>query len=119
MNSLSELILDLQAGKMVILTDDGAREDEGDLILPAQLATAEKINFMSLHARGLLCLALSAKQVDQLKLPLMVSEEENQTANKTAFTVSIEAAQGVTRPCPMIYVSPVIFSLYELILREF
>lgn len=95
-SSIVELIQELQEGRMIILTDDEARENEGDLILPAQFATPEKINFMSIHARGLICLSLQATHVDQLQLPLMVTEEENQTPNKTAFTVSIEAAVGVT-----------------------
>ncbi|MFN9067418.1 MAG: 3,4-dihydroxy-2-butanone-4-phosphate synthase, partial [Bdellovibrionales bacterium] len=81
---------------MVILVDDENRENEGDLIFSAAFVTPEKINFMAKHARGLICLALSPQIVDQLKLPLMVSEDVNGSPNKTAFTVSIEAAKGIT-----------------------
>lgn len=95
-NSTEELIEDLKAGKMIILVDDEDRENEGDLVLPAQFATDQSINFMALHARGLICLALAGQQVDRLGLKPMVGHDENQTPNKTAFTVSIEATQGVS-----------------------
>lgn len=95
-NTTEELVADLKAGKMIILIDDEDRENEGDLVLPAQFATDQNINFMALHARGLICLALAGKQVDQLGLKPMVGHDENQTPNKTAFTVSIEATQGVS-----------------------
>jgi 3,4-dihydroxy 2-butanone 4-phosphate synthase/GTP cyclohydrolase II len=95
-HSTSELIEDLKNGKMVVLIDDEDRENEGDLVLPAQFVNDVHINFMALHARGLICLALSGKQADQLGLRPMVGYDENKTPNKTAFTVSIEAAHGVT-----------------------
>lgn len=95
-HSTEELISDLKMGKMVVLIDDEDRENEGDLVLPAQFVTDSAINFMALHARGLICLALAGKQADQLGLRPMVGFEENKTPNKTAFTISVEATQGVT-----------------------
>lgn len=95
-HSTEELIQDLKQGRMIILVDDEDRENEGDLVLPAQFVRDQDINFMAIHARGLICLALSGDQADKLGLKPMVGPEENQTPNKTAFTVSIEAAQGVT-----------------------
>jgi len=84
----------LQKGEMVILIDSEDRENEGDLVLAAQFATPEKINFLIRKACGLVCLALEADQVDRLGLPPMV--QDNQTERKTAFTVSIEAAYGIS-----------------------
>ena len=85
---------ELRHGRMVILVDDADRENEGDLVLAAQFVTPEAINFMAKHARGLICLSLTEQQVKRLGLSMMVSE--NQSTYTTAFTVSIEAAQGVT-----------------------
>jgi 3,4-dihydroxy 2-butanone 4-phosphate synthase/GTP cyclohydrolase II len=84
----------LQNGKMIILVDDEARENEGDLVLPAELVTPEAINFMVSHARGLVCLTLEGKRVDELQLPMMTSS--NRSPKQTAFTISIEAREGVT-----------------------
>ncbi|HYF06156.1 MAG TPA: 3,4-dihydroxy-2-butanone-4-phosphate synthase, partial [Acetobacteraceae bacterium] len=77
-----------------ILVDDEDRENEGDLVIPAQFATPDAINFMARHARGLICLAMTQQRVDQLGLPLMA--QSNRTRHQTAFTVSIEARDGVT-----------------------
>ncbi len=96
MNTIEELIEDIRNGKMVILVDDEDRENEGDLVLAAQFVTPDAINFMAQEARGLICLALAPEQVERLGLPLMVKEEQNFTPHKTAFTVSIEAASGVS-----------------------
>src|SRR5437868_5346863 len=85
---------ELRRGRMVILVDDADRENEGDLVLAAQFVTPEAINFMAKYARGLICLSLTEQQVRQLGLSMMVSE--NQSTYSTAFTVSIEAAEGVT-----------------------
>jgi 3,4-dihydroxy 2-butanone 4-phosphate synthase/GTP cyclohydrolase II len=85
---------EISAGRMVVLVDDEERENEGDLVMAADLVTPSAINFMARHARGLICLALEAPKVAQLKLPMMV--EENLTKRGTAFTVSIEARHGVT-----------------------
>src|SRR2546430_12550645 len=85
---------ELRRGRMVILVDDADRENEGDLVLAAQFVTPEAINFMAKNARGLICLSLTEEQVRRLGLTMMVSE--NQSTYATAFTVSIEAARGVT-----------------------
>lgn len=90
------LIAELQKGRMILLVDDENRENEGDLIMAADFVDAEKINFMITHARGLVCLALAPQIVDRLELPLMVPHDENGAPNKTAFTVSIEAASGIS-----------------------
>jgi len=89
-----EVIEEARNGRMFILVDDEDRENEGDLIIPAQMATPDAINFMATHGRGLICLALAKTRVDQLGLPLM--SRHNGTRHETAFTVSIEAKTGVT-----------------------
>lgn len=94
MNTTTELIEDIRAGKMVILMDDEGRENEGDLIMAASLTRAEDINFMASYGRGLICLTLTRERCQQLRLPLMVNQ--NQAAHGTNFTLSIEAAKGVT-----------------------
>ncbi len=87
-------LADIRKGKMVILTDDEDRENEGDLVIAATKCTPQAINFMALHARGLICLSLTEDRLRQLNLPLMV--QDNTSPYQTAFTVSIEAARGVT-----------------------
>ena len=94
LNSSQEIIEDLRQGKMVIIMDDEDRENEGDLVMAAQCVTAESINFMARFGRGLICLTLTEERCRQLRLPLMVTD--NQTPYSTNFTVSIEAATGVT-----------------------
>jgi 3,4-dihydroxy 2-butanone 4-phosphate synthase/GTP cyclohydrolase II len=89
-----EVIEEARNGRMFILVDDEDRENEGDLIIPAQMATPDAINFMATHGRGLICLALTKARVDQLGLPLM--SRHNGTRHETAFTISIEAKTGVT-----------------------
>ena len=89
-----EIIADLRAGKMIILVDEEDRENEGDLVLAADHVSAEAINFMAKHGRGLICLTLTRERCQQLNLPLMV--RDNGTALGTNFTISIEAASGVT-----------------------
>jgi 3,4-dihydroxy 2-butanone 4-phosphate synthase/GTP cyclohydrolase II len=89
-----DLIEEARRGRMFILVDDEDRENEGDLVIPAQFATPDAINFMAKHARGLICLAMNRHRVDQLGLPLMAAA--NGTRHSTAFTVSIEAKEGVT-----------------------
>ena len=93
-SSAEDLIAEARAGRMFILVDDEDRENEGDLVIPAQFATPEQINFMIRHARGLVCLAMERGQVEKLGLPLM--SQSNGTRHQTAFTVSIEAREGVT-----------------------
>ncbi len=92
--SVKEVLEDLRQGKMIILVDDEARENEGDLTIAAEKVTPEAINFMAKYGRGLICLALSPENVEKLKLPLMVYD--NRSPYQTAFTVSVEARQGVT-----------------------
>ena len=92
--SVKEVVEDLRQGKMIILVDDEARENEGDLTIAAEKVTPEAINFMAKYGRGLICLALSPENVEKLKLPLMVYD--NRSPYQTAFTVSVEARQGVT-----------------------
>ena len=94
LNSIEEIIDDIRQGKMVILMDDEDRENEGDLIIAAERVRTEDINFMATNARGLICLTLTHERCEHLKLPLMVNE--NNTPYNTNFTVSIEAATGVT-----------------------
>jgi 3,4-dihydroxy 2-butanone 4-phosphate synthase / GTP cyclohydrolase II len=92
--SIEEIIDEARNGRMFILVDDEDRENEGDLVIPAQMATPAAINFMATHGRGLICLSLTRSRVDQLGLQLM--SRNNGTRHETAFTVSIEAREGVT-----------------------
>ncbi len=94
LKKVKEAIEDIRNGKMVILVDDEDRENEGDLVMAAELVTPEAINFMAKYGRGLICLTLTEEKADQLQLPLMV--RENSSPFGTAFTVSIEARRGVT-----------------------
>lgn len=94
MSPASDIIADAKAGRMFILVDDEDRENEGDLVIPAQMASAEAINFMAKHGRGLICLAMDRMRVEQLGLPLMA--QRNGTRHQTAFTVSIEAREGIS-----------------------
>ncbi|MEO1793840.1 MAG: 3,4-dihydroxy-2-butanone-4-phosphate synthase, partial [Pseudomonadota bacterium] len=89
-----EIIEELRNGRMVILADAEDRENEGDLIIPAQMATPDAINFMAKHGRGLICLSLTERRAAELQLASMVPSNEQRTG--TAFTVSIEARDGVT-----------------------
>jgi 3,4-dihydroxy 2-butanone 4-phosphate synthase / GTP cyclohydrolase II len=95
-NSAQEILDDIRAGRMVILIDDEGRENEGDLILAADFITPQAINFMAREARGLICLSLTSEQIDRLGLPQMVRDDLNGSPHRTAFTVSIEAASGVS-----------------------
>ena len=94
LSSPEEIIDEAKNGRMFILVDDEDRENEGDLVIPAQMATPDAINFMARHGRGLVCLALSKARAEQLGLELM--SRSNGTRHETAFTVSIEAREGVT-----------------------
>jgi 3,4-dihydroxy 2-butanone 4-phosphate synthase/GTP cyclohydrolase II len=94
LSSPEELIDEARNGRMFILVDDEDRENEGDLVIPAQMATPDAINFMAKHGRGLICLAMTKSRVDQLGLSLM--SRHNGTRHETAFTTSIEARDGVT-----------------------
>jgi 3,4-dihydroxy 2-butanone 4-phosphate synthase/GTP cyclohydrolase II len=94
LSSTPELLEDLRNGRMVILVDDENRENEGDLVIAAQMATPDAINFMAKHGRGLICLALTKARAEQLRLESMVRANASRTG--TAFTVSIEAREGIT-----------------------
>lgn len=93
-NNIIEIIKDIKDGKMVIILDDESRENEGDLVCAADLVTPEIINFMASKGRGLICLPMSTNLCDKYDLQMMTSN--NKAANRTAFTVSIEAAEGIT-----------------------
>ncbi len=92
-SSVEDIIEDARNGRMFILVDREDRENEGDLVIPAQMATPEAVNFMATYGRGLICLTLTGARIDQLGLPLMASK--NSSRHETAFTVSIEAREGV------------------------
>jgi len=94
LNSIDEILADIRAGKMAVIMDDEDRENEGDLIMAAERVRAEDVNFMARYGRGLICLTLTRERCRQLRLPLMVSDTDS--AHRTNFTLSIEAAEGVT-----------------------
>ncbi len=96
MNSIEEILNDFKAGKFVILVDDENRENEGDLVIAADFITPEAVNFMAKEARGLICLSMTASQIEKLQLPMMVSKSHQRGPTETAFTYSIEASFGVT-----------------------
>jgi 3,4-dihydroxy 2-butanone 4-phosphate synthase/GTP cyclohydrolase II len=93
-SELADVIEDARNGHMFILVDAEDRENEGDLVIPAQMCTPQAVNFMAKYGRGLICLALTEQRADELKLPMMTTE--NRTRNQTAFTVSIEAKEGIS-----------------------
>ena len=93
-NSIEEIIADLAEGKMVIIVDDEDRENEGDFLMAASKVRPEDINFMATYGRGLVCMPITVERCKQLDLPLMVAENNEEFS--TNFTVSIEAAEGVT-----------------------
>jgi 3,4-dihydroxy 2-butanone 4-phosphate synthase/GTP cyclohydrolase II len=95
-DNITDIIEDIRNGKMVILVDDENRENEGDLIVAADHVNPTIVNFMATKGRGLICLALVKEQIQKLGLPLMVKDHLNHSPNRTAFTVSIEAAKGVS-----------------------
>jgi 3,4-dihydroxy 2-butanone 4-phosphate synthase/GTP cyclohydrolase II len=94
LSTIEDVVEDARAGRMFILVDDEDRENEGDLVIPAQMATADAVNFMARYGRGLICLSMTRDRVDELGLQLMAPR--NGTRHQTAFTVSIEAREGVT-----------------------
>ncbi|MFO6465814.1 3,4-dihydroxy-2-butanone-4-phosphate synthase [Jannaschia sp. KMU-145] len=93
-SAIEDILEDARNGRMFILVDHEDRENEGDLVIPAQMATPDAINFMATHGRGLICLTLPGERIDALGLPLMASQ--NSSRHETAFTVSIEAREGVS-----------------------
>ena len=93
-NTIEEALADLRAGKLILVTDDENRENEGDLICAAEFATTENVNFMAMHAKGLICMPMSEKYIKKLRLPQMV--EDNTDNHETAFTVSIDHVSTTT-----------------------
>src|SRR3546814_5416983 len=91
---IEAIIEEARNGRMFILVDDESRENEGELVIPAQMATPDAINFMARYGRGLICLAMTRQRIEELGLPLMASK--NESRHHTAFTVSIEAREGIT-----------------------
>src|SRR5262245_6758142 len=94
--TIEEAIAEIQDGRMVIIVDDEDRENEGDLMIAAEKVTPEAVNFMATHGRGLICLAMTGERLDELHIPLMVSDHSNTTPYGTAFCVSIEARRNVS-----------------------
>jgi 3,4-dihydroxy 2-butanone 4-phosphate synthase/GTP cyclohydrolase II len=96
MSSISEAIEDIRAGRIVVVVDDEDRENEGDLTIAAEKVTPDVINFMARHGRGLICLPMTGERLDELRIPLMVQDDENSAKFGTAFCVPIEAKHGTT-----------------------
>src|SRR3990170_2260709 len=94
--SVGQAIDDFRQGKFLIIVDDEERENEGDLAISAEKVTPESINFMARYGRGLICMPVIGERLDELKIPMMVSERANTSAFGTAFTVSVEAKPWVT-----------------------
>ncbi|MFY9557834.1 MAG: 3,4-dihydroxy-2-butanone-4-phosphate synthase, partial [Blastocatellia bacterium] len=94
--TIEEAAEEFRSGRMIIIVDDEDRENEGDLACPAEKVTPEIINFMARYGRGLICLSLTEERLDELQIPLQVSESDNTATRGTAFCVSIEARRGVT-----------------------
>src|SRR5262247_2781726 len=95
-DAIDDVLSDLAKGRMVVVTDDADRENEGDLVMAAEKVTPEAVNFMARHGRGLVCLPMTGQRLDELHIPLMVQDEENSARFGTAFCVPIEAKQGTT-----------------------
>jgi 3,4-dihydroxy 2-butanone 4-phosphate synthase/GTP cyclohydrolase II len=95
-SSIPDAIEDIRAGRMVVVCDDEDRENEGDLTIAAEKVTPDAINFMATHGRGLICLPMTGERLDELRIPLMVQDEENSARFGTAFCVPVEAKQGTT-----------------------
>src|SRR5438552_8463116 len=93
---IPEAIEEIRSGRLIIVVDDEDRENEGDLTIAAEKVTPEMVNFMARYGRGLICLAMTGERLDELQIPLQVTEAENTAKYETAFCVSIEAKQNVT-----------------------
>jgi len=96
LNTIPEALVDLRAGKPLIVVDDENRENEGDVVIAAQFVTSDIINFMAREARGLICIAMTGQAIDRLGIPMMVPPEKNTSGFNSPFTVSVEARRGVT-----------------------
>src|SRR5687768_15481143 len=95
-SSIPDALADIRAGRMVVVVDDEDRENEGDLTIAAEKVTPDAINFMARYGRGLVCLPMTGKRLDELRIPLMVRDEANDAKFGTAFCVPIEAKRGTT-----------------------
>jgi 3,4-dihydroxy 2-butanone 4-phosphate synthase/GTP cyclohydrolase II len=93
LNTIDEIITAIGAGEMVVITDDERRENEGDLVMAAEMATSKAINFMACHGRGLICAPITAERANALELPIMAATHDR---FNTAFTVSVDARDGIT-----------------------
>src|SRR4029079_12192995 len=98
--TIESALQEIQEGRLVIIVDDEDRENEGDLMVAADKVTPDAINFMATHGRGLICLAMTGQRLDDLHIPLMVSDTANTSPHGTAFCVSIEARRGVSTGFP-------------------
>ena len=96
LSTIEDALVDIKAGRFVILVDDEDRENEGDLAIAADRVTPEAINFMAKYGKGLICIAMTGERLDELQIPMMVKDEDNTATFGTAFTVSVEAKRGVT-----------------------
>jgi 3,4-dihydroxy 2-butanone 4-phosphate synthase/GTP cyclohydrolase II len=96
LDSVPEAIADLREGRMIVVVDDDDRENEGDLTIAAEKITPDAINFMATHGRGLVCLAMAGSRLDELRIPLIVAEDENTSRHGTAFCVPVDAREGTT-----------------------
>lgn len=96
LTTIPEALEDLKAGRMIIVVDDEDRENEGDLVMAAEKITPEAINFMTLHGRGLVCVAMTAERLEALRIPMMTTSDANTSRFGTAFTVSVDAQHGTT-----------------------
>src|SRR5436190_19684841 len=94
--TIEDALAEIQEGRMVIIVDDEDRENEGDLMIAAEKVTPETINFMATHARGLICLPMTGQRLDELHIPLMVSDHSNDSPYGTAFCVTIESRRNVS-----------------------
>ncbi len=94
--SVEEAVEEFRAGRMLVVVDDEDRENEGDLIIPADVVTPDSINFMAKHARGLICISITEERADELRIPLMIPRDRNSSSHGTPFTVSVEARRGVS-----------------------
>ena len=95
-HSIHEAIHEIQCGRMIIVIDDENRENEGDLIIPAEKVTPDTINFMATHGRGLICIAMTKQRIEELKIPMMIRDVDNKDKFRTAFTISVDAKYGTT-----------------------
>lgn len=95
-HTIETAIHEIQCGKMIIVVDDENRENEGDLVIPAEKVTPDIINFMATYGRGLICIALTKERIAKLRIPMMINDKDNKDKFRTAFTISVDAKHGTT-----------------------